>query len=518
MTLDHDVDFDSPPSMPLVPTSALPLFSVSAVATPTGSELRYQLLPKFDGNDELKELLLDGCSLQNAGGMAIATSIAGGSPLTLSGPHVDGETMASISSREKIPAPIAIRMMQGVAQMLANAPKPHGALSAENIVFTSRPSVHLIGPAFSDATWFAVKNKLLPVPKIYAPESLRSRPTREADVYHLGLLLYLALTGTLYQVGAEMPGALGLASPEVDQLIIRCLSKNPDDRPVMANVAAALKAIASGKIAKAAPKLTEEDIQLEKYLVGKDGFDFGPYSVPQLLEQIKLGEVRGNHSITDSETGEKCKAGEHPLFGGNVREATLHLNDARRAQAEVNLAQDEKAKKWILYLSIALGTMVLALVAVFLIRSAGKEEPQEMASVVGDDSAGFAITVEAPKVSSGKKRNKRRGNRNTNGGSKLARSDADDIDTFDMSSDLGSERLSESAIHRVMAKKSGALARCGSGAVWLKIAGPTGKVVSVKVNGKRSGGTYKCISRVLQSLQFPKVDGPRTIAQFSIGR
>ena len=49
------------------------------------------------------------------------------------------------------------------------------------------------------------------------------------------------------------------------------------------------------------------------------------------------------------------------------------------------------------------------------------------------------------------------------------------------------------------------------------IDGPSGRVKGVKVNGQTSGGLHGCIWRVMSKMQFPKINGPRTRAEFDIG-
>jgi hypothetical protein len=48
------------------------------------------------------------------------------------------------------------------------------------------------------------------------------------------------------------------------------------------------------------------------------------------------------------------------------------------------------------------------------------------------------------------------------------------------------------------------------------IDGPTGKVTWVKVNDQQAGGLHSCLSGVLRGMQFPKVRGRRTRAEFEI--
>ncbi|GAA2698976.1 serine/threonine-protein kinase [Actinoplanes palleronii] len=98
---------------------------------------------------------------------------------------------------------------------------------------------------------------LLGTPAYLAPERLGGAPVSPAtDVYALGLLLYRALTGRmpwpaestaealrahLYADPAPVPDLPGMP-PAVADLCLRCLAKNPADRPGSAEVARALAA------------------------------------------------------------------------------------------------------------------------------------------------------------------------------------------------------------------------------------------------------------------------------------
>jgi hypothetical protein len=53
-------------------------------------------------------------------------------------------------------------------------------------------------------------------------------------------------------------------------------------------------------------------------------------------------------------------------------------------------------------------------------------------------------------------------------------------------------------------------------AIGIIIDGPSGRVTFVKVNDQQSGALYSCLGGVLRSMQFPKIHGPRTRAEFEI--
>ena len=66
----------------------------------------------------------------------------------------------------------------------------------------------------------------------------------------------------------------------------------------------------------------------------------------------------------------------------------------------------------------------------------------------------------------------------------------------------------------------GCLSKTGAGyaSISIIIEGKSGKVNWVRVNGQKGGGLYDCINRVMRSMKFPSVNGPRSRAEFDISR
>ena len=48
------------------------------------------------------------------------------------------------------------------------------------------------------------------------------------------------------------------------------------------------------------------------------------------------------------------------------------------------------------------------------------------------------------------------------------------------------------------------------------VSGKSGSVSFVRINGKTSGPLFSCLGRVLRSMRFPSINGPRTRAEFDI--
>jgi hypothetical protein len=96
--------------------------------------------------------------------------------------------------------------------------------------------------------------------------------------------------------------------------------------------------------------------------------------------------------------------------------------------------------------------------------------------------------------------------------------------SLDLSDDSDeTETLGMDKVYAVYSGSGAALGGClgSNGArsanIMMIIDGPTGRVKGVKVNGQTSGGLQGCIFRVMSKLQFPKINGPRTRAEFDIG-
>ena len=86
-----------------------------------------------------------------------------------------------------------------------------------------------------------------------------------------------------------------------------------------------------------------------------------------------------------------------------------------------------------------------------------------------------------------------------------------------------SETLSMERVYAVYSGYGGQLGGClasngtRSANIMMIIDGPSGRVKGVKVNGQTGGGLQGCIYRVMSKMQFPKINGPRTRAEFDIG-
>ncbi|TMQ13246.1 MAG: hypothetical protein E6J90_28970 [Deltaproteobacteria bacterium] len=89
--------------------------------------------------------------------------------------------------------------------------------------------------------------------------------------------------------------------------------------------------------------------------------------------------------------------------------------------------------------------------------------------------------------------------------------DSDETETLDMHT-----------VYGVYARYGRGLGSClqstgeHSASIGIIIDGPSGRVTWVKVNDAQSGALYSCLSGVLRGMQFPRIHGPRTRAEFDI--
>jgi len=187
---------------------------------------------------------------------------------------VDGETLASMLKRGKLPVPQVLQLGREIAEGLANAHArglvhrdvkpgnvmvtPHGhvklldfGIAGADVESTSRDETRTLSPQLTVHTG---------TPQYMAPEQAAGQPvTTRADLFSLGVLLYESLTGQLPFSGTttfdyvrhvmqSAPRRLDRVAPDAPadlaDLIDRLLEKQPADRPASADaVVLALRAI-----------------------------------------------------------------------------------------------------------------------------------------------------------------------------------------------------------------------------------------------------------------------------------
>ena len=429
----------------------------------------------------------------------------------------------------------------GALTIAHDAGAAHGCITNDHIFVTGDGTVRVDGLALGPLAAAAIQEGQLSKPPEIAPETQRiGEPSPAADVFALGMCMYELLVGRPLERGGPRPSAAvpGL-SPDMDRLMALAASVQPDQRPTVAQFQAALggafgtaatplpttsdepslaQAIASRSISSAALDLEVLADPAEKWLITKGRMDYGPFSLSEVVEQIRRDEILPGNIIIDNHTGERCNVEEHPVLGPVVDKAKQARDDARRANAEVVHATQEKRRGATLYLFITVGVAILALVAYFVVTKSSKDKGGGKVAGVSTVGEGeFNAKITFPKKS--KKKRKRKSKKRPSSGS----SGGDGSDVMDFGDDsVGSERLEDDIISGVIQGKANKLGRClannGGGYVKINfnIAGATGRVNSVKVNGGTSGGLYTCLNKVMRSMKFPTFNGQRTRAEFDM--
>jgi len=439
---------------------------------------------------------------------------------------------------------------------------PHGALNPANIFVTraGRVKINALG-LVGGLPHLARRGAIVGLPEtLYvAPEILAGQPISAAgDVYALGLMLYELLSGRppmpplrpLREILPDVPDS-------IDDTIARALQQNPAARwPSLAALKAALlplheatvvrpstgipvveaAAAMGGSVAEritlgqsfdvSATATSVADESQERWLVQKDQLDFGPFSLTQVRAQIQRGDIRSEDLIVDTDTGSRCKIRDFPALGEFAKQAERQLERQRRAHAEHSSAKTEKRKSLV-------GAMVVGLAVLLVGGGIGyylltRKDGADATIASRTEEAEIENFLKGVKIS-GKasvQHRARGGARpSTTGGG--ANDEFNNDATFGDATKGGSDDvLDDGAIQDVMMAHYRKLVPCivqarssspGLSEVTIDfVIKGTGKVSAVKVNGQRNGGFPSCVFSRMQTFGFPKFNGSKTIASWSM--
>jgi len=445
-------------------------------------------------------------------------------------------------------------LITGVASALAEV--THGALASESVAVSRTGRVRVIDLALGPGTLAAMTAGLIPVPSSLAPElASGAPPSATSDVYAVGALLYEALVGAPLERGGPRPSdVVESVNRQIDDVVARACHRDADKRfgrvEVLGEVVAealhkggAIQTQAVPTLATA-PTLGDHQASLaaeiaaqgpagpavdralaaaladttEKWLVSKQRMDYGPFSLADVIAQIEAGEIVAGNIIQDKDSGARSDVGEHPLLGPIVEASRQRRDDQRRAHAEVKEQRRDKKRGALLYGMIGLGVLGAAAAVWLILQSVSRDDGgKKVAGVSALDGASLKVKVSEPKkppATHRKPGGKRPAGQPGNTGQNLTLDLSDDSDE--------TETLDMGAVYSVYSRYGGRLGGClqGSGehdaSIGIIIDGPSGRVTWVKVNDKQAGGLYSCLSGVLRGMQFPKIHGPRTRAEFDI--
>ncbi len=191
--------------------------------------------------------------------------------------YVEGRTLAqALLAEGPLPPPVAVRVLSQVASALEAAHRNgviHRDLRPSNVLWeaeTGRAVLSDFGIAGiletgSEAvTRLTTENQQLGDPGHVSPEQLIGQQVTEAaDIYSFGVLAYEVLTqqrpyraetreeiaaAHLRQPPRDLAQLMENPDPQLRQLLMRCLAKNPEHRPTAASVVRTLGRIRGGQI------------------------------------------------------------------------------------------------------------------------------------------------------------------------------------------------------------------------------------------------------------------------------
>jgi hypothetical protein len=493
-----------------------------------------------------------------------------GDVLWIATEEIDGSLLREMLLKKKQAGTVGFgvrgtgNIMTGVAAALSEV--THGALSSESVVVSRSGRVRVVDLALGPGTLAAMRAGLIPPASTIAAELHHSGLASLAgDVYAVGALMYEALCGIPLERGGPRPSDAVQGCPAaVDEILAKACHPNPDKRfghvdvlgeqiavalgtmagpsRAMPVPAAAAEPAPSTSLAAAIGNASDAGISVpnlasgnavidralqaaladttEKWLISKGRLDYGPFSLADIVAQIEKGQVVAGNIIMDKDTGARGDIADHELLGPVVDIARQRLDEQRRAQAEVKVQSAEKKRGAMLYGVIGLGVVGAALAAYFIINAVrGDDKAKQVAGISKVEGAELKVTVSLPKVPPAKKRAGGGG-----GGGGGGHGHYDENMTLDLSDDSDeTETLGMDKVYAVYSSYGGQLGGClastgtRSANIGIIIDGPSGKVKGVKVNGQTSGSLQGCIWRVMSKMQFPKINGPRTLAEFDIG-
>ena len=310
----------------------------------------------------------------------------------------------------------------------------HGVLTPFNVYLTAdgTPQIQNLGFGRVAARFLQTQGEGPFVESIYvAPEVIRepANLSPRADIYSLGMLAAELLSGGGLPRQKEQVREVALRIGEpygdtIEQLVVNALAVDPSDRIASAgefrmNLENSVRAVgvdpAAGVPERGMPVKpavdeaiaddddddlfdipgpggeveTIEDEGDERYLIRKDGLDYGPFTKQAVLEQLYDDEIDEHTSVLDRATQNRAELGDLEAFEEEVAEYVPKREERRRRQAERRAELERKVKKggvFVLVVGILAGVVVLAGMSYYYFtRPAPEKLPMEKAFVSLDD-------------------------------------------------------------------------------------------------------------------------------------
>jgi hypothetical protein len=239
--------------------------------------------------------------------------------------------------------------------------------------------------------------------------------------------------------------------------------------------------------------------------------------------QIEGGQIRGDHTIVDTESGDRRRVKEHPQLRQLVMEAEVRLAEQERMSHEDSERKKQRGRV-VTLLGLTFLVVVAAAGGVFWYVTHMKPKTEKVIVHDRSDDLDFLKNVQismkvdppAPKA---------KGKRKGHGASGNAYSDVTNLGDASEGGG-GDETLDQSVVQRVMTQNFKVLVGCiseerrrnpGLRSIDMDfIITGSGNVSGVKVNGQTGTPVASCMYGKMQTVAFPKFNGSKTHASFSL--
>ncbi len=508
--------------------------------------------------------------------------------------YVEGSSLARMVSkrREKGKRPdmrdvfTVIKHVSSALNAAHTGGLAHGVVTPYNVMITKGSELRLSNLAFGAITAALLhpKGKGPFHDSIYVAPELSGDPGRlspAADVYSVAMLTAellspSGLSATRGEAGDQVTEALNGRSPQLGQVILSALSTNPSDRPNLGEIVAAIEDVARTGGAKLGAAPVGDQLPLEpaasaesdqaaeveddlfdipglegilptadfdddeegRYLVQRDGLDYGPYTAAEVVAQLHKDEISELTLILDRVTQERVTMSSMDVFSTQVEEYIPKREERRRKEAEARAELERKVKtggKAVFVVGIAMGLVVLAVQIAYIVMQPDplalpmdkafasldyklSPPPKEFAKVAVDQDALASIfnprASEEEVAKQLKKLSKRKRRK------KAAKGGSDEnISEVDFSSIKTNKILTDDEVNDVILAKFGGMRRCVlkelktnpkfKGVTVKFFVRPSGTTGGVKIveSAYKNKTVGKCMVSRFRSLKFPEHGG-----------
>ncbi|HEY2745860.1 MAG TPA: protein kinase [Polyangia bacterium] len=272
--------------------------------------------------------------------------------------------------------------------------------------------------------------------------------------------------------------------------------------------------------------LSAVDDTHERWLIQKDKLDFGPFSMKDVRSQIEQGKIKGEHVIIDTENGQRQHVRDHAQLRQIVMEAEARLGEQERLDKEAHDRSKFRGRMVTIFAVVGIAVLALGGGAFWYAKKHGAFETKVVKQVVHDSEYDFMKGVEISMKVDPPAPKPHRPSSSPHKGKNGKNEFSDVTNLGDASGDGGDETLDQAVVQRVMTQNFRVLVGCIAEERRRNsslrnvdmdfIIKGSGQVSAVKVNGSTTSSMASCMYGKMQAVTFPKFNGSKTHASFSL--